>query len=289
MRAVFGVIVFILMALPLAWFYVAMYWGYSITKDIAAIERGVDVAMPIFPPMKWMDDRKMVQAAFSPDSFTSGRNVSFTLVVPFADMLGPDEEMPADALKELYATLRAPGYLIGYCDEILSALGSACTVSGFDADVRHEPRLGDRMSGDVFPEAGLATLTGTLSYIPAYDMGNPALVQNGQVVGVKTRLNDGQAVEDTSTARAQLFVEARELCDRLKAEFGTCVIRSITLEPVRHLRGAADTLTAQIRGTASFSLMADETKHRRKGVQEALDTIVADRLAALDTPAPAQP
>ena len=126
MRALFAFMVFILMALPLAWFYVAMYWGFSVSQDIAAFQKGEEVTLTPAAPIRWLNDRAELREVYSPDEITRGRSVLTRIDLPFEDMLAPGEEMPPRELKDLYATMRAPSYLAPLCDEILGLLATSC-------------------------------------------------------------------------------------------------------------------------------------------------------------------
>lgn len=278
MRIILGAIVFILMALPLAWFYVAMYWGFTVTKDIAAFERGEEVTLPVFPPLKWLNERSALEAAFSPDQITEDRRVTYRIAIPFTDLLEPGEVMPADDLKKLYATLRAPARFAPLCDELLATFASACDVGAVDARIRFPGDPGERTAVLPYSEDGLAELEGTLRYVPSYDMGNPALISNGQVEAVRTKLLDGVSIPDTVEGRAQVMTEARALCDALRSQFGTCVIRGLTLQPKRARAGAEAPRLLQAR--AAFSILIDRTKFRRDAVQAALDEITTARLTS---------
>ena len=101
MRYLFGVMVLVLMALPLAWFYVAMFWGFTVSKDIAAFERGEDVLLPTAAPLRWLDDRTELRDAFTLDEITPARYIATRIELPFAEMLNPGEAMPKRELKEL--------------------------------------------------------------------------------------------------------------------------------------------------------------------------------------------
>jgi len=281
MRGIFSVIVFILMALPLAWFYVAMYWGFTVSRDIAAIERGEDVDMPVFPPLEWLANRGDLRSTFSPNELTDGRTVSAQIAIPFADMLEEGEAMPDRAFKELYATLRAAGYFMPLCDEMLGTLALACDIGSFQADVRHAGDRTSRLYPVEYPETGLAILKASIRYVPAYAMGNPSIVQNGSTESARLRLMGGASVEDTAEAREEIYAEAMALCGGLRVTFGNCVIRSIALEPERNRRGDPEDQRL-IRATASFKLVVDKTKFRRDAVQAALDEVAATRLAAIE-------
>ncbi|MEM6385122.1 MAG: hypothetical protein AAF718_02685 [Pseudomonadota bacterium] len=281
MRGIFGVIVFILMALPLAWFYVAMYWGFTITKDIAAFQSGETLELPIMPPVKWLEGRRQVKDAFSPDEITRGRSVSYSIEVPFADMLQDGEAMPDRALAELYATLRTPAYFMPICDEILGTLAEACELGSFKADVRYPEDRRHWSTTMEHPETGLAILTASLNYLPAYPMGNPGIVPNGEIEAARVELFDGKQVPNTVEGRAEIYAEALALCTAMREAFGNCSLRSVSMEPRRAKRDpdAEPHLTA----TVAFRVMVDKTKYRRAAVQAALDEIVATRLASTAT------
>lgn len=275
------VIIFILMALPLAWFYVAMYWGFTITKDIAALERGESMTLPVMPPIKWLNSRSDLKETFSTDAITDGRSVSTEIRVPFAEMLKDEEAMPPVELKQLYATLRASAYLMPLCDEMLGNLASACEIGSFEASVRHPGDPGQLVSRTTYPERGLAILKGSIRYLPAYQMGNPAIVPNAERTGARLRLLQGGQVPNSAEARQEVFAEALALCGGLRARFGNCVIRRISLEPGPPSRDDPDK-AATLRATASFNVLVDKTKYRRDSVQAALDEVAALRVAVIE-------
>ncbi|MEM7719613.1 MAG: hypothetical protein AAF222_10460 [Pseudomonadota bacterium] len=282
------VIIFILMALPLAWFYVAMYWGFTITKDIAAFERGESMTLPVLPPIKWLNDRGALQTAFSTEEITTGRSVSTEITVPFAELLQDGEALPPVELKPLYATLRASAYLMPLCDEMLGTLALACEIGAFKASVRHPGDHRSLISRAEYPEDGLVILKGAIHYLPAYALGNPAIVPNADMNGARMRLLQGAQVPDTAAGRQEIFAEALALCDGLRDRFGNCVIRQISLDPGPPQRDDPDG-SGTLRATASFNVLVDKTKYRRDGVQAALDEVATSRLAAIENPDDTRP
>ena len=283
MRYLFGVMVLVLMALPLAWFYVAMFWGFTVSKDIAAFERGEDVLLPTAAPLRWLDDRTELRDAFTLDEITPARYIATRIELPFAEMLNPGEAMPKRELKDLYATLRAPALFAPLCDEILGHLATACDVGSFEGEVRH---TGDRegpWGKKERPEDGEAILHGRVRYVPAYAMGDPSIVPNGDLVSARIDLLDEGHVDNTPEGRRELFARALSLCGGLRVRFGNCVIRSVTLQPDQSYRNTGPNPYLDLRGKATFLVFADRTKYREASVRQELERIAATRTAAIET------
>ncbi len=283
MRSLFAGMVFLLMALPFAWFYIAMYWGFTVSRDIARFQEGEEVVLAPIPPVQWLNDRAELYRFFAPDEITPGRTVLTRIELPFTDMLEDGEVMPPRAFKDLYATLRAPALLAPLCDEILGTLAVACDVGSFEGEVKHTGQDTHRLTRVERPEGGEAIIRGSIRYIPAYPMGDPSIVPNGELVSVGIDLLEGGSVDTTPEGRREIFAEAEALCNGLRVRFGNCVLTSVVLKPgSRPYRNDPDPYL-RTQALAGFKVVVDRTKYRRPSVQAELVRIAETRVAAIET------
>jgi len=257
-----GILVSLLITgIAAAWYVPTMIWGYQITKESQTLDQDEDgktAELQKGPaPVRWFRNRKELKGYFSLEDLTRYRSVSFTLNMPFEDILAPGEEAPEEIYRELYAMARAPSRLIAMCPEILGVVASKCDVGDSDGDVKRD---------------GTVRLSGDLDYIPAYDIGDPSTVKNGEVVMVYATVAGRGELENTPEARKLVYQRTVSLCGALRERFGNCVISHLALTP--SINRDSDTLAV----SSDFAIYADKTVYRQKSVQAELDRMAEDLL-----------
>ena len=237
-----------------AWYVPTMIWGYQITKESQSVDQdnGERLAeLAIGPaPVRWFRNRKEMRGHYSLEDLTSYRSVAYSIEMPFEALLAPGESAPEEAYRELYAMARAPSRLIAMCPEILGALASKCDVGQSEGDIRRD---------------GTVRVSGHLDYIPAYDIGDPSAVKNGEVVTSSARIVDHRELANTPENRAEAFRRSLSLCDTVREKFGNCVLASLRFSP--DVYDGVETVSAM----ATFAVNADKTVYRRDSVQAELD------------------
>ena len=259
MKLISTALTLIIVALLAVWYLPAMYWGFQITQQVNKAQSGDNSAFAEIgrlsegPPLiAWLRRNKAVNAAFNPTELTSDRYVSYKLEMPAEEILKPGETSPHPDFLELYAHARAPQIIMEQCDEVLTSLGTVCDVAKTNA----------RLSRD-----GTVRISGRLHYVPSYPMGDPSGVRNGKLISASTRMIQGYDTVDTPEIRALVFQQSLDICAKLRAALGNCVVSSIRLDS--DPRGDTNTLGAM----ASFEVYADATRFRRDWLQTEVDAI----------------
>ncbi|PRY78222.1 hypothetical protein CLV80_104187 [Yoonia maritima] len=252
------------LAIAAVWYIPAMYWGYQITNEsqkmVAGEESNFANLLRGPAPLRWLRDRAELKNTYSEDELNGERTVSYSVSLPFSEIMKPGEEMPDEAYYDLYAIARAPQFLSEYCVEILGNFAKSCDVG--------------RVRGEVNRE-GVATMQGELNYIPAYDYGDPSTVENGDLVRARVTILDRYESErpNSPETRAEVLAAAITLCEAVKQTFGNCMITDINLRPHTNYRDEAEMLSA----TASITILADKTQYRSDSVQAEVNR-VAERV-----------
>lgn len=252
------------LALLAVWYVPAMMWGYKISREVARIEAGetqdhTSIAeLSEGPPLvAWLRRNKRLNEAFNPTELTRERYVSYKFEMPFESLLKSGENAPDPAFKELYALARVPQTVMSRCPEILQHLGSKCDVAQTSATISRD---------------GTARLSGQLHYVPSYEMGDPSTVSNGKLISARTRLIKQRELRNTPENRAVVFGRALDVCAKLRALIGNCVISSINMDVSS--QGRIETLSA----TAHFDVYADSSQYRRDSLKSELDQIAYELL-----------
>ena len=168
-------------------------------------QAGEDVTLPLAPPLKWMNDRKTLHAAFAPE-LTAGRSVSYRLTLPIEALMAEGEEPPAPAFHELYAMARAPFVFLPFCDEVLKRLGKLCDVASIDVRLREE---------DI-------RMTARLRYVPAYAVGTPQDVKDKIVaVAKKTMMSERAQNLGKETGALVYWQDAADVQAQIAADIET--------------------------------------------------------------------
>lgn len=217
-------------------------------------------------PFQWLNDRPALRDVFIPDELTQARLVTVKKIVSAEELLESGEDMPSEALLELYAAARAPAQLMSYCTEIIATIGQSC-------DVVHTQSRRDRMGNWV--------LDGQLAYLPAAPLGDPSTVENGQLLSTRALLpySGDLAPANEAASREAMLIQAQEVCDQLRARLGNCVLSGVTFDLnelwITDLEVLpADTNPERVEATAEFSVYADQTALDETGFAELVATLI---------------
>lgn len=217
-------------------------------------------------PVQWLNARPALRDVFVQNELTQARLVTVQKIVSAEALLESGEDMPADALLELFAAARAPAQLMSYCTEIIATIGLSC-------DVVHTQSRRNRMGNWV--------LDGQLAYLPTAEFGDPSTVENGQLFSTRAVLpfaGDLRPANEPASREAML-IQAQELCDKLRARFGNCVLSGVTFDLnelwITDLEVLpADTNPERVEATAEFSVYVDQTTLDETGFAELVATLV---------------
>ncbi|MEM8579846.1 MAG: hypothetical protein AAGF50_01450 [Pseudomonadota bacterium] len=259
MRPITLLFVVVFMGLPLLWYVPAMIWGYQVTTESMSEDGAISEELVGGPaPVQWFRNRAELRGYYSLEDLTNRRTVSFDIDLDFNDLLAPGESVPDNDLLELYVKARAPSQLIAFCPEILGSFAKKCDVGS----------SGGRLSRD-----GRVRIQGSLTYLPAYELGNVAEVQNGQVMVARARLLDTNAEQiATPENRQAALSRALELCKLVRAELGNCLISDLSFKQTRSRRAAQDE-QPQLSATVRVAVFADKTVYRQDSLQNEIERI----------------
>lgn len=250
----FGVIGFLLLAV---WYIPAMVWGVQITQAMSQFQKGDGTALASLldgpAPLAWWRNRSELNETFSTDELNHRRKVSYEISVPFVDLLNPGEAAPDEVFRDVYASARAPARIMAFCPELLETLALRCDVTGTSARIDRD---------------GTARIEGDLVYLPAYRMGDPSTVQNGDVFSARARLSQH---EDSREGRAGAIGQALTVCDALRETFGNCVLTSLSAR--KRLDGSSDPY-------AEFTVYANKAEHNRDTVRQEVERATAATIGA---------
>jgi len=201
-------------------------------------------------PFQWLNDRPALRDVFIPNELTKARLVTVKKIVNAEALLESGEDMPSEALLELYAAARAPAQLMSYCTEIIATIGQSC-------DVVHTQSRQDRMGNWV--------LDGQLAYLPAAALGDPSTVENGQLFSTEVVLPYTGDLRPTNEppSREAMLIQAQAICDELRDRLGNCVLSGVTFELIELWITdlevlPADTNPERVEATVEFTVYADQ-------------------------------
>ena len=149
-----------------------------------------------------------VQPKLTLVELNSTRRVSFEVYLELDDLLADGEEMPSDELQSLYTSLRAQRYMQRYCEDTLSAISSKCGM--FKTNVH---RVADRYQ-----------VRADFAYIPNYTIGPVDRTRGGGFMSAFLPDPNLENTYQTAEERQAFLGEILEVCDRIRAEFGNCLI-----------------------------------------------------------------
>lgn len=177
---------------------------------------------PVAPtsPMEWFRDRSTLKNTFSPDALNEDRIVSISVIVEIEELLAPGEIRPEDVFLPLYAEARAPRYLMQFCQDVLVTLGSGCAVQTSKTSINRD---------------GLIEISGSLAYVPGYEMGKPQKQEGAKLISTGLSMasrSDAELPENDSVSRQAYLGKAEEICADLRILYGSCVVTRVGLNAV---------------------------------------------------------
>lgn len=224
----------------------------------------VDVPPMPRSPIAWLQDRGELRRMFSYTEFSAARMVTVDVQVPFQAVLKAGERAPDPLFRPLYVEARAPAIAQSYCAELLATLASACRV--------HQTSSTYRSRDDVY-----AVNLG-LSYLPAYELGEPAFSAGADMITAQVDLTEGdggsRAPGFDADQRRDHMGRAKEICGQIRAAYGSCVISRLSLSADAP-RGDRAT---PMRVRASFKTYALETEEETRKFQEFVSGLVVQNL-----------
>lgn len=259
MRPINLLFIVIFCGLPLLWYVPTMIWGFQITKESMEGDGAVSKDLIGGPaPIQWFKNRAELRAYYSLEDITDRREVSFQFQMEFNDLLAPGEDVPDPALHELYVKARAPALLISYCPELLGSMAKSCDVNSAGGSISRDGRV---------------TVSGGLGYLPAYDFGNVADVENGDIMSARVELfpRDSELLA-TLENRALAITKALKLCDEVRRQLGNCVIADLSIRETR-MRRAEPEDPNHLHVTARLAVYADKTLYRRESLENEVERI----------------
>lgn len=217
-------------------------------------------------PLSWLRARADLRDTFTPDTLTNERYIIIEEVLDPQELLNPGEAMPNAAFIALYAGARAPARLIGYCADILATIGSSC-------DVIHTETRENR--------EGKQELIGHLAYAPAVELGDPSVIENGDLISTRIALpfeGDLRPANDAQT-RQELITQAQGICDTIREQLGNCVLTQLHLDVnelwITDLEALpTGTNPERLDVSARYTVYADETKMDRTALRDLVAGIV---------------
>ncbi|WP_342068760.1 hypothetical protein [Yoonia algicola] len=214
----------------------------------------------------WLNARPELRGIFNPDERTPARVITIEEIVSTEDLFLDGEAIPQNSLIALYAAARAPARLSGYCTEVIATVGLSCDVIHAET---HQNGKGDWV------------MTGQLAFVPAADLGDPAVVTNGQIFSTTALLPyPGDLRPENATAsRAGMLTQAQDVCDTLRKQFGNCVLTNVTFEVSELWITDLEVLPAgtnpmRVEATAEFTVYADEMTTDQNSFAEQVAAVV---------------
>lgn len=243
----------------IGWYLPTLVWGAKISSAMGREANGEQVdysdLMKGPAPLAWWNNRKELAETFSPDDLNGRRYVLLSVNMPFEDLLNPGEDAPKEAFRDLYAEARAPAHIQRFCAELLGHLATRCDVTNTGGSVRD----------------GIATMSGWLMYAPAYDMGDPSAVSNGEMFTGHGTLAGRDELTVSDESRAIILSRALAVCDGLREVYGNCIVGSLNVQ--------ANSRSDSYAVSASFDVYADISTTTRDSFKAEVDRIVALQLA----------
>ena len=261
------------------WRILTVFFGLLITAPVVILNaNGYNIAFwvkkepttPVVAPVETIippRDRPEVQAMFATDQLTDARYVEITEIIPHEDLLAAQEPMPDEKLLPLYATARAPARLIRYCDEVVKTIGLAC-------DLIHSHARDNR--------DGKLELTGQLSFVPSFDIGNPFDMADGALIESSIVLPHQGALlpANAPNTRIAAMEQATQICAALRADYGNCVVSAMMFEVTELWITDLEALPTgtnpqRLSIQAQFTIFADPTELNTTDLQARLAQLIS--------------
>lgn len=195
-------------------------WANDVQEANRAMINGEpNVEMPevpfgaVFSFLEGVEDRAEIERAFSLNELNNTRIVNIRNILSIEDVLQPDEAPPAPEFALLYVSARAPQYAQKLCEEVFASLGRRCQVLKASVPLVRNGRY---------------YVSARLAYLPDYDMGEPAPAENAELLEIRVsapfmypaiRIN-----VNTPENRVLYLNSAKAVCERVRAQFGNCIV-----------------------------------------------------------------
>lgn len=170
-------------------------------------------AMPT-SPLDWIYKKAKKSKAFNTEDLNSGRQISITKTIDFADVLRAGEEPPEDVFKSLYVEARAQQILSSYCHVAFETLARRCEVNNSETRELRDGRF---------------EIRGKLNYVPNYDIGKPLTISGGEFIRTRVSFGSGEHSENPNADFAKWMGQAQEVCQRMKVQYGNCVLSNFSV------------------------------------------------------------
>jgi hypothetical protein len=189
---------------------------------------------------------KLRDKLFDPDALGPHRTVVLASSVPLTDLIGPD--LPAQALHDLYASARLPGWLARDCTQMLATLARSCMVVETKVQSVRPGRDGTLM----------VAYRAELAWTPADPLLTPGTASQGKLAlssvdltaDAETRIprTDPDLAARRDAERQRIYDLARANCDAIRARKGSCAVKSIAI-----IENASGTRDIRFTGRMDFA------------------------------------
>ncbi|KJZ18494.1 hypothetical protein [Loktanella sp. S4079] len=150
-----------------------------------------------------------VESKVSLTDLNAERRVSFQSRITLDELLTEGEATPPEDQRYTYAIMRAPRYMMRYCEDTLIEIATQCKI--FRTTV-HD-------SGD-----GEYQIRADFAYIPNYSIGDVTRINNGEFVSAFVPDLAESRTHQTAEERRAFLVALKDLCDTLRSEYNNCLI-----------------------------------------------------------------
>ena len=186
------------------------------------------------------------------------RRVSFSVSMMLEDLLAEGEAMPPEELHQLYMYMRVPRYMQRYCEDTLPAVASTCGV--FKTTV-HRGKDSYQVRSD-------------FGYIPNYTIGPVARVRGGGFMSAFLPDTNLENTHQTAEERQAFLARLLRVCDRLRSEFGNCLVGTAGFYLDKPARFSGSGANANAAGWVEAYALENPLEARK--FQERADAIYAE-------------
>lgn len=163
--------------------------------------------------MDFADDRGEIRAKMQQEAINDERRVIFETHISLADVLQPGETPPTEALAATYVRLRVPELMTRYCEDTVSAMARRC---GF-------------LKATVSPlRDGNFQVRATFGFVQNYDIGTLDAITGGGFISAFLPGADLNQKFATPAERKALIGKYLRVCDRLREEYGNCLLGTLS-------------------------------------------------------------
>jgi len=137
------------------------------------------------------------------------RRVNVTTEFHLTDLLQDGEAMPPQDLRLTYAMMRAPNAMMSYCADTVIEIASKCGV--------HKTEVRELQDDNY-------QIRTTFAYIPNYQIGTVERRNNGSFLSAFLPDTFSDSTHQTPEERRAFLATMKDVCERLRAEFGNCIV-----------------------------------------------------------------